>query len=235
MTDFFRHYNFFTLALLFALPGLLIWIARSDLHRVIVCVIAFALPFACTEFLFYPTYWEPFFLFDLGRRIGFGIEDIIFVAGLSAFTSTAYAFTCNRNYSPSDNNKLKHCVLRALGIFCFAGILLLSTLTVGIAAIYSTCLVMIAAASVMIWQRPDLTLPALFGGCFSAATYFILCLAAEKIIPGIFKNIWHTDKFLNIFIVGVPVEELIYGFSSGFIATAFYPYVFGSQFTLRKA
>ena len=54
-------------------------------------------------------------------------------------------------------------------------------------------------------------------------------------MPGLFKNIWHTEKFLNIFIAGVPLEELLYGFSSGFVATAFYPYVFGRRFIHRTA
>ena len=79
---------------------MLIWAARPDLRRVIACVMPFSLPFACTEFLFYPSYWEPAFLFDLGRRMGFGIEDIIFVTGLAAFTTTAYACGFNRAYGP---------------------------------------------------------------------------------------------------------------------------------------
>ena len=155
MTDFFLHYNFLTLTLLFAVPGILTGIARPDLRRTIVSVIPCALPFACTEFLFYPTYWEPAFLFDLGRRIGFGIEDIIFVAGLAAFTSTAYAAAFNRTYAPlADNAVPRACVLRAAVLFVLSGALLLLTLAVGIAAIYGTCLVMAAAACAIIRQRP---------------------------------------------------------------------------------
>jgi hypothetical protein len=94
---------------------------------------------------------------------------------------------------------------------------------------------MAAAALAMFRQRPDLIAPALLGGCISAATYFLLCLAAAALMPGLFKNIWHTEKFLNIFIAGVPLEELLYGYSSGFVATAFYPYVFSRRFIHRTA
>jgi hypothetical protein len=235
MTDFFLHYNFLTLTLLFAVPGILTGIARPDLRRTIASVIPCALPFACTEFLFYPSYWEPAFLFDLGRHIGFGIEDIMFVAGLAAFTSTAYAAVCNRTYAPRADAGHLPCVLRAAILFVLAGTLLLVTLAVGIAAIYGTCLVMTAVAYAIIRQRPDLRAPALLGGGLSAAVYFLLCLAADALMPGLFKNIWHADKFLNIFIAGVPVEELLYGFSAGFAATPFYPFVFGRRFIRRTA
>jgi hypothetical protein len=175
------------------------------------------------------------FLFDLGRRIGFGIEDIIFVAGLAAFTSTAYAFVCNRTYAPLADTGTRACALRAVVVFVLAGALLLITFAVGIAAIYGTCLVMAAAACAMLGQRSDLKAPALLGGCLSAAVYFLLCLAADALMPGLFKNIWHTHKFLNIFIAGVPIEELLYGFSAGFVATTFYPFVFSRRFIRRTA
>jgi hypothetical protein len=235
MKDFFLHYNFLTLTLLFAVPGILTGIARPDLRRTIASVIPCALPFACTEFLFYPSYWEPAFLFDLGRRIGFGVEDIIFVAGLAAFTSTAYAAAFNRTYAPLTDTGLRASVFRAAVLFALAGALLLVTLAVGITSIYGTCLVMTAAACTIIRQRPDLRFPTLLGGCLSAAVYFLLCLAADFLMPGLFKNMWHTDKLLNIFIAGVPLEELLYGFSAGFVATPFYPFVFGRRFIRRAA
>lgn len=230
MLNFFQTWNFLTLALLFALPGILIGAARPDLRRVIACVMPFSLPFACTEFLFYPSYWEPAFLFDLGRHIGFGIEDIIFVTGLAAFTTTAYACACKRAYAPLGSIAFRSCCIRALWLFGLTGALLLVLLEAGIPVIYSSCLVMAAAALAVFLQRPDLIVPSLLGGGISAATYFMLCLVATGLMPGIFKNIWHTEKFLNIFITGVPLEELLYGFSSGFVATAFYPYVYGRRF-----
>jgi hypothetical protein len=233
MQNFFLTWNFLTLALLFALPGMLIGAARPDLRRVIARVIPFSLPFACSEFLFYPSYWEPAFLFDLGRRIGFGIEDILFVTGLAAFTTTGYACACNRAYGPQGSITFRSCCIRTLWLFGLTGALLLGSLAAGLPVIYGACLVMAAATLAMLWQRPDLISPALLGGCISAATYFMLCLAAGRLMPGVFKNIWRTEKFLNIYMAGVPLEELLYGFSSGFAATAFYPYVFSRRFVRR--
>ena len=85
-------YDFLILSLLFLVPGAVIYALRQDLRPVIRVMMLCSIPFAFTEFLFYPDYWEPVFLFDLAARIGFGIEDVVFVCGLGAFTSTGFLF-----------------------------------------------------------------------------------------------------------------------------------------------
>jgi hypothetical protein len=37
--------------------------------------------------------------------------------------------------------------------------------------------------------------------------------------------------FSNIRVIGIPLEELLYGFGAGVAATAFYPYTFHRRFT----
>lgn len=49
-----------------------------------------SLPFATTEWMFYPDYWAPKFLFDLVDIIGFGIEDFLFVSALGVSSSSAW-------------------------------------------------------------------------------------------------------------------------------------------------
>ena len=74
-------YAVLTLSLLFLLPGALVYALRPDLRGPIHIVSLCSLPFALTEFLFYPTYWEPEFLFDLIHVLGFGIEDVLRILG----------------------------------------------------------------------------------------------------------------------------------------------------------
>lgn len=222
------------MALLFVLPGLLIYIVRPDLRTVIARVVPFSLPFAFTEFLFYPSYWEPAFLFDLGRRIGFGIEDFLFVAGLAAFSTAVYPACCNRAYVPHAIATVRACAGRALLLFSVAGALLAYMLVAGIAVIYAACLAMLAAGITATAVRRDLVMPALVGAFIATALYFVLCRIVDLVIPGMFQTVWHTDKFLGLFAAGVPIEELLYGWAAGFAATAFYPYVFGLRFMKRK-
>jgi hypothetical protein len=42
--------------------------------------------------------------------------------------------------------------------------------------------------------------------------------------------VWHAEKFLNVFFLGIPLEEYMYGFACGMAATMFYPYVFNRSF-----
>ena len=50
-------YNFLILTFIFWIPGILIYVLRFDLRRIIHLMAAFSLPFALTEWLFYPEYW----------------------------------------------------------------------------------------------------------------------------------------------------------------------------------
>ena len=49
-----------------------------------------------TEFLFYPTYWEPRSLYNLISRMGFGIEDVLFVVGVGLVTVSSYPVVSGR-------------------------------------------------------------------------------------------------------------------------------------------
>lgn len=189
-----------------------------------------SLPFAFTERYFYPSYWEPVFLFNLIDVIGFGIEDILFVVGLSAFTSTVYAFCAGVSYHADESLNLKQSLLKILltllSSFVMAGILL----HLNVPMIYGSFLIMILITTIIILLRRDLLIPGFTGGLISAIIYTGLCLCLAVIFPGVFKITWHTERFLNIFIMGIPLEEMLYAFASGSIGTVFYPFVLGLYF-----
>lgn len=223
-------YNFLTLSLIFLIPGLIVYISRKDLRKVIHLMALFSLPFALTERFFYPSYWEPVFLFNLIDIIGFGIEDILFVIGLSAFTSTAYAFFMRRRYTAAETKKRVNAAVTCCIITGIVLIMVTTSVMLEIEMIYGSFLIMGAISLFIFIRRRDLCIPGLAGGFFSAGIYTGLCLLLSVISPGIFQLTWHTDQFLNSFILGIPVEELIYGFASGTIATIFYPFVFDLEF-----
>ena len=100
--------------------------------------------------------------------------------------------------------------------------------------IYGSFFIMIGVTSVAFFWRRDLVVPALIGGGLSAGVYTALCLVFAWLVPQVFEMAWHTEKFLGIFILGVPLEEILYGFACGFAATAFYPFVFGRRFVIRS-
>jgi len=197
----------------------------------VIHVMAFcSIPFAFTEHFFYPSYWEPVFLFDLADKIGFGIEDLLFVIGLSAFTSTAYAFFFGVRYCMINEFNLLSVIFKGLTVLVSAFLLIVLVVLLNIEMIYGSFGIMLGISCFIFIARKDLLIPGLIGGMLSTTVYSFLCLCLNALFPSIFKLTWHTDQFLNVFIMGIPLEELIYGFSSGVIATAFYPYVFSKRF-----
>jgi hypothetical protein len=225
MLKFLYNYNFLVLSLLFLLPAIPIYFFRKDLHPMIHLMALASLPFALTEFLFYPSYWEPKFVYDLIFKIGFGIEDLIFVIGLASFSSTSYPFFFKKKFSPSNPSNILSIFINAILLILLAFIFLLMVIFFSIPIIYGTILIMNLLLLRIIFQRKDLFVPALLGGFLSSSIYTVLCFILLKIYPRIFEINWHTEKFLNLFLFGIPAEEIIYGFSAGMISTIFYPFI----------
>lgn len=229
-------YNFLVLAVLFLIPGALIFALRPDLRRAIGVMSLCALPFALTETLFYPDYWEPKFVGDLIHVLGFGVEDVLFVVGLAAFTSTAWACVTRQRFAPlGDDDGARGLARRAVWLliatFALVGVVALA----GIPMIYGSFGIMVGVSLALVAKRPDLAPAALGGGVVSTAVYTALCVVFGALIPDVFELAWHTDRFLNVFVLGVPVEELMYGFGAGMSASVFYPYVTQQRFAPMRA
>ena len=218
------------LALLFLIPGAVIFVARPDLRSVIGIMCLCSVPFGFTEFLFYPTYWEPELLFDLVTVIGFGIEDIIWVTGLGAFTSTAYAFFTRARYAPIAELTLRALARRCAAVLAVVFVCVALLAAAGVPMIYGSVAIMLGATAFICVRRPDIVGPALLGGLFATAVYTGLCGLFMLILPGVFELAWHADRFSNVFIAGIPLEELLYAYGAGAAATAFYPYAFSRRF-----
>ncbi|XXY18112.1 lycopene cyclase domain-containing protein [Sorangium sp. So ce216] len=259
-------HEFLLLSLLFLLPGGVIWLARPDLRSLMKRMALASIPFAATERLFYPEYWTPKFLFDLADRIGFGVEDVLFVAGLSAFSSTAYAVVFRRAPVPCSPPaarppaarpwlrldrpwlrldrpwlrldrpwlRLNRPWLRAAAaiasVLAAAGVLLAA----GVPVLYAAVAAMVAVAAALLAARGDLLVPTVLGALLSAAVYLGLCLVFAALLPGVFARTWRPSVLLpGRALLGVPLDEILYGLGAGFAATVFPAWAF--EFRYAKA
>lgn len=227
-------YEFLVLALLFLLPGSLIWCWRSDLRLLIKRMVLASLPFAATEWLFYPAYWTPKFLFDLADRIGFGVEDVLFVAGLGAFSSSAYAVAFRRTPAPwgAPVRPWRRGAVSIAITLTTVGVLRVA----GVPILYASLVAMVSVSGGLLWMRPDMVAPSLLGALLSAAIYLGLCLLFAALVPHVFERTWRPSVlFPGTRLFGVPVDELLYGLGAGFAATAFSAWVFGFTYVpLRR-
>ncbi|HEX8439653.1 lycopene cyclase domain-containing protein [Archangium sp.] len=222
-------HDYLVLALLFLVPGALIWFLRPDLRGLMRGAALMALPFATTEWLFYPEYWAPKFLFDLADRIGFGIEDVLLVVGLAAFASTAHAVAFRRtvvSLGPSSRPWR-----RVVGAFVAVLAVAVLLLGVGVPILYASVVAMVSLTGAVLVVRQDLVVPSLLGSGVTVVIYFGLCLGFEALMPGeAVERIWKPSLFLEGRLLGVPLDELLYGLGAGFASTAFPAWAFGLRF-----
>ncbi len=237
MNDLFE-YNFLVLSILFWVPGILTLMIRADLRRLIFIMCLASIPFAFTEFLFYPNYWEPKFLWDLGNRIGFGIEDFLFVTGFASFGTTAYlVFTgkvlqSNAEWKGFGFGIKPFYLLLSLLVFCFFFVWVFFALQIQM--IYGAPIILVFLSFLLSALRKDLAFPGIWGGFLTTLVYFLLCFVLELFYPKIFELAWHTEQFTGIFIGFLPLEEVVYAFASGQIATLVYPFCFGYSYVSRR-
>jgi hypothetical protein len=229
MMAFFEVYDFLLLALLFCLPPLLIAAVRPDLRPLMRTAALLALPFALTERFFYPAYWSPTFLFDLIQTLGFGLEDLLFVAAFGAFAATAYPAFANRSFVTDGAPRLR----LAAGLIVAAIGLAVGLHATGLSMYTATIVAEFAVLVALLIRARALALPALLGGAFVTVLYGFLCLLYAALLPGIFDRVWHTEGLFDRAIAGIPLEELLYAFASGALATAVLPVVLRGRWARR--
>ncbi len=231
-----RNYPFLVLCVLLFIPAFATGFFRRDLVVHMARMALVSLPFAFTEFMFYPDYWDPPFLFDAAARFGFGLEDFLFVAALGALAIGLYPALAGKQLQ----TVLLQTTLRSvLKMAMLTGSALLAAMTGWVAdfpAIYTGLVIMIAIpVGLLLAYRPDLWRHAWKSGGTALIAYVGVCVALELILPGTFSRYWHTGDLLNLFAGPLPVEELLYGFSAGFAAAVIYPFAFGLEFGEHSA
>lgn len=218
--------DFLTLSLLCWIPPIVVFALRKDLRRVIIIMGFCSIPFAFTEWMFYPSYWQPKFLWNLADKIGFGIEDLLFVSGLGGLTSTIYPFCFVKKFISESKIQFKDLIIRTLIIFGITALLVFLVLLIRIPMIYGAVVIMLLISFFIIIKRKDLLFPSLAGGVLTCLSYIVICLFFSLIFKDAFKNVWHGEKFSGIYIAGVLLEEYLYSFSAGVAGSIFYPFVF---------
>ncbi len=225
--DLISTYPFLVLCLLLWVPSAALIALRKDLRPVQLRIGLLSLPFATTEWMFYPDYWAPKFLFDLVDIIGFGIEDFLFVSALGVFSSSAW-FVATGKSLELKTSSIKLLTNRASKLLLVCAILVALCLILGIPMIWASPIIMAGMTVFIVYKRRDLVRPAWQGGGLVCAVYTAICLVLAALIPDVFALNWNVEKFSGISILGIPLEEYTYSLTAGALATIFYPYAWSS-------
>lgn len=197
------------------------------------------MPFGLTEQIFVPRYWNPPCLLDLAQRTGFDIESLIFCFALGGVGVVLYMAITRQALQPvscSDRHARHHryhWIALLVPIVAFLAFYLL-----GWNPIYPAIVAMALGGIATIACRPDLTSNTMTGGAVFAAYYAVFMLLLEWTAPGYVERVWNLHALSGIIIIGVPLEELLFGFSFGLYWSGIYEHLAwrrAAPFTNRRA
>lgn len=184
-----------------------------------------------TEPLFVPEYWNPPSLFDLSHRTGFDIESFIFSFGVGGIAVVLYVLFFGAEHekiSASSQHSPRH-QYHLLAILSMPIIFIALALTTHLNPIYISAIALVLGGIATWFCRPDLMRQMITSAFIFLALYFVYFLTLIAVYPGYVEQVWRLDIVSGILIAGVPLEELMFAFSFGFLWSSIY-----EHFTWRK-
>ncbi len=202
-------------SLAFLVPWIFLWIAFPVHRRAMGWASVFTAPFGLTEPLFVPEYWNPPSLFDLAQRTGFDIESLIFCFGIGGVAAVLVNVATRRqseSLSLAERHVPRHryhpwALASPFLVFPALWILPWNAIYAGIAAMFVGIVATVAC-------RPDLLRGTLLGVLIFVAYYLVFLLGLEALAPGYIARVWRLEILSGLFVLGLPLEELL--FAAGF-------------------
>lgn len=217
------HYVWLVWSSAFLIPWLALYLVLPAQRSVMWKSSLFMAPFGLTEPLFVPEYWNPPSLFELARRTGFDIESIVFSFAIGGIGAVLYSAATARHTRPlpaherHDPRHRFHLLALALPFVTFPVLYSLpwNPIYAGIAA-------MAAGAVACALCRPDLMRNTLIGGVLFLGIYTVFLLGLKWSAPGYIEEVWNLSALSGILFYGLPLEELLFGFSFGLFWSGLY-------------
>lgn len=180
-----------------------------------------------TEPLFVPAYWNPPSLFDLAHRTGFDIESFIFSFGIGGIAVVIYERihrTSHEQIKIPEHNLSRH-RYHLISILSSPFIFFLLFFATSLNPIYSAIIAMLAGGLFSWYCRPDLKNKMITSAILFLGLYFIYFLTLIAMYPGYVEQVWNLKAISGILIFGIPLEELLFAISFGFIWSSVYEHV----------
>lgn len=220
-------YAYLIFNLFFFLIWMTLFVIRHDLRKkmlIMSCIIA---PLGFTQY-FFLDYWHP--TYSLGTLFGIvGGEDILWSFFIGGITAVLYEEIFGIRYAKrhEKNHIYWMAFFSAFGI----GAMFVGNIILGINSIYVSIIVSMFVGLFIIAIRHDLIKDALFSSLLTGGLMFIFYILFFNIIfKGIVQEWWMLHNLSGISIFKIPIEELMWVFSWGFVAGPTYEFVSGLRF-----
>ena len=182
--------------------------------------------FGLTEPLFVPEYWNPPTLFDLAQRTGFDVESLVFCFGIGGVGAVLYNVLTGQSLVPMSAAERSSALHRYHYAALATPIVVFVPLYFGPwNPIYPSVAALVAGAVAAALCRRDLALRSLLGGALFTAYYAVFMWGLEWLAPGYVVRVWNLQALSGVSIVGIPLEELLFGFAFGLYWTGVYEHL----------
>lgn len=206
----------------------IVYYYKKDIRKEMLKMSLITFPFGLTEPLFVPEYWFPPSIFDLAVKTGFDIESFIFSFAIGGLGTVLYSLIFKQQHVKFSNKERDHqrhkwhIFILFSPVFVFVGLSLFTNLN----HIYSGIIAIFLGAIATFYCRPDLKRKVWIGGLLFMLLYFIYFGSILIIYPTYVQLYWNLDALMNIFILGIPIEELLFAFTFGMYWSGLYEHLY---------
>lgn len=224
------HYSYLIGTLLFGAAWVVCYALGRTYRAQIVWGSLVSAPLALTSILFVPQYWTPPSLFNLDQRFRVGIEDVLWAAAVGGIASViGEIFLKERLARVRAQARTRHYApFIAMGVVFVALELWHSDKT-----IYNTMIAFTVCALIVAWLRPDLVVLMLTGATVFTALYLLLFVLLLAFYPEFVQRYYNVPRLLGIYVLGVPIEELLFAASGGAVWSVAYEFLQGYRIVSR--
>ena len=220
------YYAWFVLSVIMLAVWAAIYLSLKNktARREIFVVSAWTSLLGLTEPLFVPAYWNPPSLFNLAERTGFDLESLLFAFAVGGIVVSAYEYIfAAKHLSISHSHRRHRFHLLALASPPITLLVFLIFLPVNV--IYSASLALLIGFFFTCYCRPDLVRKMAVSGALFTVIYFLSFFTLRVLFPGYVEAVWNLSALSGWFVVGVPVEELLWAFTFGLYWSSVYEHL----------
>jgi hypothetical protein len=220
-------YAYLSLSVALSVVWVTLYVLRHDLRHSMLRVSLGTALLGVTEPVFVPSYWNPFTLFNLARRTGFDLESLLFSFSIGGIVFAAYEVLFHNAPVESiaaerHNRRHRQHLLAVLSAPLLFGIL---STTTRLNPIYSSAIALVAGFFATLYCRRDLWLKMIVSGGLFFAIYFFVFALFNVAFPGYVEAVWNLEAISGVRLVGVPLEELMFGFTFGLYWSSVYEHL----------
>ena len=226
------HYSYLVGVVIFGVAWMVCYFVGKAYRPQVIWGTVVSAPFALTSLLFIPQYWTPPSLYDLDKRIHVGIEDFLWAAAVGGIGAVVGEIGLKERLTRNRRQR------RELhwAPFVVAGVLfgILEFWHPG-KTIYNMSIGFAVGAVVVFFRRRDLV-PLMLVGSFSfTVLYWFLFRIVLFFYPQFVAYYYNLPNLLNIYVAGVPIEELMFASTGGAIWSIAYEYLEGYRLVPGRA